>query len=112
MYFVMCTHFAITLMCFLMYLEFRIIGYKHPETGESVMRAYTPMGCGLGYVDFVIKVYFANVHPKFPDGGKLTQILDRLNVGDTIDVKGSKIIHKPSGMQVDRTDALVQAGDA
>ena len=56
--------------------------------GESVMRAYTPMGCGLGYVDFVIKVYFANVHPKFPDGGKLTQILDAMKVGDTIDVKG------------------------
>ena len=46
------------------------------------------MGCGLGYVDFVIKVYFANVHPKFPEGGKLTQILDALKVGDTIDVKG------------------------
>ena len=25
-------------------------------SGESVMRAYTPMGCGKGYVDFVIKV--------------------------------------------------------
>jgi len=56
--------------------------------GETVMRAYTPMGCGEGYVDFVIKVYFANVHPRFPDGGKLTQLLDKLQVGDTIEVKG------------------------
>ena len=48
--------------------------------GETVMRAYTPMGCGEGYVDFVIKVYFANVHPRFPDGGKLTQLLDKLQV--------------------------------
>merc|ERR1711988_851459 len=58
------------------------------KTGESVMRAYTPMGSGQGYVDFVIKVYFANVHPRFPNGGKLTQILDDLAIGDTIDVKG------------------------
>jgi len=67
-------------------------------SGESVMRAYTPMGCGKGYVDFVIKVYFANVHPKFPEGGKLTQLLDAMKVGDTIDVKGPLgewIFHTP-----------------
>jgi len=56
--------------------------------GANVMRAYTPLGHGPGYVDFVIKVYFANVHPRFPDGGKLTQLLDEIKVGDTIDVKG------------------------
>jgi nitrate reductase (NAD(P)H) len=60
---------------------------KGPD-GANVMRAYTPMGCGAGYVDFVIKVYFANVHPRFPEGGKLTQILEGLKEGDTIDVKG------------------------
>ena len=68
------------------------------------MRAYTPMGCGLGYVDFVIKVYFANVHPKFPDGGKLTQILDSLQLGDTIDVKG------PLGEWVFNTDITLPVG--
>ena len=72
--------------------------------GEAVMRAYTPMGCGLGYVDFVIKVYFANVHPKFPDGGKLTQILDSLQLGDTIDVKG------PLGEWVFNTDITLPVG--
>jgi len=62
--------------------------------GETAMRAYTPLldphpeGCGEGYVDFVIKVYFANGHPLFPDGGKLTQLLEKLRIGDTIEVKG------------------------
>jgi len=73
-------------------------------SGEKVMRAYTPMGCGLGYVDFVIKVYFAGVHPRFPDGGKLTQILDKLQVGDTIDVKG------PLGEYIFNTDLSLPRG--
>jgi nitrate reductase (NAD(P)H) len=56
--------------------------------GKRVMRAYTPLDSGKGYVDFVIKVYFANVHPRFPDGGKLTQHLDKMSIGDTVQVKG------------------------
>jgi len=28
------------------------------------------------------------VHPRFPDGGKLTQFLDKMAIGDTISVKG------------------------
>jgi len=56
--------------------------------GKKVLRAYTPFAVGLGYVDFVIKVYFANVHPRFPEGGKLTQFLDKMAIGDTISVKG------------------------
>jgi len=28
------------------------------------------------------------VHPKFPDGGKMSQYLDSLIIGDTIDVRG------------------------
>jgi len=75
-------------------------------SGESVMRAYTPMGCGKGYVDFVIKVYFANVHPRFPEGGKLTQLLDKLQVGDTIDVKG------PLGEYIFNTDLALPKGMA
>jgi Na+-transporting NADH:ubiquinone oxidoreductase subunit NqrF len=30
----------------------------------------------------------ANEHPKFPEGGKMSQHLDSLAVGDSIDVKG------------------------
>jgi nitrate reductase (NAD(P)H) len=56
--------------------------------GKKVMRAYTPLDSGVGYVDFVIKVYFANVHPRFPEGGKLTQHLEGMKIGETIQVKG------------------------
>lgn len=34
------------------------------------------------------QVYFKNVHPKFPDGGKMTQHLESLKVGETIEVRG------------------------
>jgi cytochrome-b5 reductase len=30
------------------------------------------------------------VHPKFPEGGKMSQHLDSLKIGDTIDMKGPK----------------------
>ncbi|XP_056633292.1 NADH-cytochrome b5 reductase 3 isoform X2 [Diorhabda sublineata] len=57
---------------------------------ELVIRSYTPVSSDddEGYVDLVIKVYFKNVHPKFPDGGKLTQHLEGLKIGDTIEVRG------------------------
>ena len=45
-------------------------------------------------MDLVIKVYFKNVHPRFPDGGKMSQYLENMNIGDTIDVRG------PSGLLV------------
>jgi cytochrome-b5 reductase len=62
--------------------------------GSLVVRPYTPVTSDedLGHMDLVIKVYPANVHPKFPDGGKLTQYLEALAIGDTIDVRG------PSGL--------------
>lgn len=58
--------------------------------GEPVMRAYTPTSsdADVGHFDLVVKVYFANTHPKFPDGGKLSQHFERMEIGDTIDVKG------------------------
>jgi len=58
--------------------------------GETVMRPYTPMtdDSTVGHVDFLIKVYFANTHPRFPDGGKMSQHLDSMKIGDTIDAKG------------------------
>jgi len=56
--------------------------------GKLVMRAYTPVGEGFGYVDFVIKVYFANSHPKFPEGGALTQVMEALKIGDKLEFKG------------------------
>mmetsp|Transcript_10155 Transcript_10155/g.30953 ORF Transcript_10155/g.30953 Transcript_10155/m.30953 type:complete len:209 (+) Transcript_10155:1-627(+) len=54
------------------------------------MRPYTPMTDDEtpGHVDLLVKVYFANEHPAFPEGGKMSQHLDAMKIGDTIDVKG------------------------
>jgi cytochrome-b5 reductase len=65
-----------------------------------VVRPYTPVSSDddQGFVEFVIKVhkpknskfklnlvnikvYFRGVHPKFPDGGKMSQHLDSLEIG-------------------------------
>ena len=42
--------------------------------GEQVDRKYTPISriTQRGYIDFLIKIYRANVHPKFPQGGAMT----------------------------------------
>lgn len=55
-----------------------------------MIRAYTPVSSDddLGYFDLVIKVYFKNTHPKFPDGGKMTQHLESMKIGDCIEVRG------------------------
>lgn len=60
--------------------------------GKLVMRSYTPVSSddAVGYVDLVVKVYFKNVHPKFPDGGKMSQHLESLKLGETIEVSGPK----------------------
>mmetsp|Transcript_25439 Transcript_25439/g.45227 ORF Transcript_25439/g.45227 Transcript_25439/m.45227 type:complete len:813 (+) Transcript_25439:102-2540(+) len=57
---------------------------------QTVMRPYTPLTDDhtLGHVDLLIKVYFANVHPKFPEGGKMSQSLESMKIGDVIEVKG------------------------
>ena len=46
---------------------------EFPE-GDEVQRKYTPisMVTQKGYVDFLIKVYYANVHPRFPEGGLMS----------------------------------------
>ena len=57
---------------------------------ELVMRAYTPTSSDdeLGHFDLVIKVYWANEHPRFPDGGKMSQHLESLPIGGEMEVKG------------------------
>jgi len=55
--------------------------------GKPVMRAYTPVGHGPGYVEFVIKVYFP-LPPRFPEGGKLTQHMHAMALGDCLGFKG------------------------
>jgi cytochrome-b5 reductase len=62
------------------------------EAGKLVMRSYTPVSSDdvKGYVDLVVKVYFKDVHPKFPEGGKMSQHLEHLQLGETIEVSGPK----------------------
>lgn len=59
---------------------------------KNHQRSYTPTTGDdtPGTVTFVIKVYKANVHPKFPEGGKMSQHLDSLQIGDTVDMRGPK----------------------
>ncbi|KAF2296771.1 hypothetical protein GH714_001813 [Hevea brasiliensis] len=54
------------------------------------MRAYTPTSTidVVGYFDLVIKIYCKGVHPKFPNGGLMSQHLDSLPLGSIVDVKG------------------------
>lgn len=62
------------------------------KDGKGVQRSYTPTSGNEtpGEVTFVIKVYKAGVHPKFPDGGKMSQHLDSLQIKDTLLMKGPK----------------------
>nr|ACO15006.1 NADH-cytochrome b5 reductase 2 [Caligus clemensi] len=63
--------------------------------GKLVVRPYTPTSNDdehTGHMDLVVKVYFKNQHPKFPEGGKMSQYLNDLGIGQTIDVRG------PSGL--------------
>ncbi|GLJ12378.1 hypothetical protein SUGI_0189720 [Cryptomeria japonica] len=54
------------------------------------MRAYTPVSSDdeLGHFDLLVKIYFKGVHPKFPDGGLMSQYLETMAVGESIKVKG------------------------
>ncbi|TEA40506.1 hypothetical protein DBR06_SOUSAS15710042, partial [Sousa chinensis] len=58
--------------------------------GVLVVRAYTPVSSDedLGFVDLIIKIYFKNVHPNHPEGGKRTQYLENMKTGDTILFQG------------------------
>jgi len=71
------------------------------ENGKEVGRPYTPTSSDddLGYVDFVIKVYYAGVNPRFPDGGQLSQYLDKLKIGDSMMFKGptGRVTYKGCG---------------
>ena len=57
---------------------------------ELVIRSYTPVSSDddKGFVDLIVKVYQKNVHPKFPEGGKLTQYMDEMLFGDKIAFRG------------------------
>ena len=58
------------------------------KDGKMMMRKYTPTSSDwdIGFVEFVIKVYYPT--ERFPKGGQMTQYLDNLKIGDTLDMKG------------------------
>jgi len=62
------------------------------KDGKNHQRSYTPVTGDevSGKVSFVIKIYKANEHPKFPEGGKMSQHLDSLQIGDMQEMKGPK----------------------
>ncbi|XP_063800565.1 NADH-cytochrome b5 reductase 2 isoform X2 [Pseudophryne corroboree] len=76
--------------------------------GSLVVRAYTPVSSDevKGYVDLVVKVYYKKVNPKFPDGGKMSQYLDTLKIGDTVDFRGPNglLVYKGKGKFAIRPD--------
>jgi nitrate reductase (NAD(P)H) len=58
-------------------------------SGETVLRRYTPISSNydVGCVRFVIKAY-PPCPPRFPTGGKMSQYLDSLKIGDYLDFRG------------------------
>ncbi|KRZ06977.1 NADH-cytochrome b5 reductase 2 [Trichinella zimbabwensis] len=56
--------------------------------GELVVRPYTP----VSDINERGSIYFKDTHPCFPEGGKMTQYLDNLKIGDSINIRG------PSGL--------------
>ena len=70
-------------------------GREDPEAdAEEIQRSYTPTSSedDLGVADLVIKVYEGGKIDRFPDGGKMSQHMGKLKVGDTMDLQG------PTGM--------------
>ena len=66
--------------------------FRAEINGEEVVRKYTPTSRIdlAGRFEVPIKIYFANVHPKFPEGGKMTMYLNTLGVGDSMEVAGPR----------------------
>ena len=60
--------------------------------GKLEERKYTPISTitNTGFVDFVIKIYKANVHPRFPEGGIMSQYVDSLKIGNIMLMEGPK----------------------
>ncbi|XP_030646336.1 NADH-cytochrome b5 reductase 2 isoform X1 [Chanos chanos] len=82
-------------------------------SGNLVIRAYTPVSSDedQGYVDLVVKVYYKNTHPNYPDGGKMSQYLDDMKIGDTIDFRGPNglLVYNGNGKFAIRPDKKSEA---
>ena len=69
-----------------------IISTKEKPEGELTCRKYTPISMitDESYVDFCIKIYRKGIHPRFPDGGVMTQYLEGLENGAKINMEGPR----------------------
>ncbi|XP_076152520.1 NADH-cytochrome b5 reductase 3 [Alosa pseudoharengus] len=80
---------------------------------KLVVRPYTPVSSDddKGFVDLVVKIYYKNVHPKFPEGGKMSQYLESLRIGETIDFRGPSglLIYQGKGEFAIKPDKKAQA---
>jgi len=78
--------------------------------GKEQGRPYTPTSSDVdkGHVDFVIKVYFPN--ERFPEGGKVSQHMHGLKVGDTLDFSGPKGRYEYRGKGVFAIKKLASQG--
>ena len=58
------------------------------EWKPRIERKYTPcsLDCHLGFFDLIIKVYRPN--KRFAHGGKVSQFMDSLQLGDSLDIQG------------------------
>lgn len=63
-------------------------GREDAETGDEIERKYSPVTDSLGHFDLMLKVYAAGESERFPDGGKMSQYLKSLKIGDELEVAG------------------------
>lgn len=66
-------------------------GREDADKGAAqIERKYTPTSSDndLGHFDLVVKVYAAGTKEEFPDGGKMSQYLGSLAIGDEITMSG------------------------
>jgi len=67
--------------------------FEIDENGEEFSRSYTPITHvdTKGFFELLIKIY--RPCEEFPQGGKLTSILDKKEVGDSLVISGPKGLH-------------------
>mmetsp|Transcript_26341 Transcript_26341/g.34256 ORF Transcript_26341/g.34256 Transcript_26341/m.34256 type:complete len:315 (+) Transcript_26341:102-1046(+) len=66
-------------------------GREDPEHElDEIERKYTPVTSDQdkGFFEVIIKVYSGGVLPQFPDGGKMSQTMNRLKIGDQMTISG------------------------
>ena len=61
---------------------------REREEGRVTIHQIIQNDQHVSFTSYHTQVYFANVHPKFPAGGKMSQYLNSLKIGETVDIQG------------------------